>query len=114
MAKTKYKVRFRYVWTVYYDLSTNGSVEAENHKTKELAVESLRATLSQWVRTDGRLSNSERKEIRALLSQTTEQGVLDAVDAWNDIQNEGSNGTNADRLWLDRTRLVLSRKKVSS
>jgi len=40
--------------------------------------------------------------------------VLDAVDAWNDIQNEGSNGTNADRLWLDRTRLVLSRKKVAS
>lgn len=113
MATTRYKVRFRYVWTVYYDLSTNGSVESVNYNKKELGVKALRSSIAQWMRSDTMMSASDREEIQALLDLRTEQSAVDAAEMWNDIQNERSNGTNADRLWLERTRLVLSRKKVT-
>lgn len=113
MAKTKYKVRFRYVWTVYYDLSTNGNVVVTNYKTKALAVRAMRKTLNLWLKDPKGVSEERQETIRALLSLGTESGVTDAASEWADAQ-EASGVMNRDTIWLDRTRLVLSRKKVAS
>lgn len=112
MAKTKYKVRFRYVWTVYYDLSTNGSVVVTNYKTKALAVKAMRKTLNLWLKDPKGVSEDRQQTIRALLSLRTETGVTDAASEWADAQ-DASGVMNRDAMWLDMTRLVISRKKVA-
>lgn len=110
MAKARYKVRFRYVWTVYYDLSTNGSVVVTNYKTKSLAMRAMRQTLQEWIKTAEYQTDKVKGEIRLLLELGTDSGVLDAASAWSETQGWGSGG---DTLWCAETRLVLSRKRVT-
>lgn len=50
MPKHKVKIRFRHIWTVYYDRSDRGCVTSESFKTEELAWDEVARVLRSWLK----------------------------------------------------------------
>lgn len=106
MAKVKVKVRFRRIWTVYLDMKLRGNVVSESFTTEELAWKYVRVALRNWVQTDPSLDAELRKELLSLLAKDEVEATREARDVYADQLD----GIDANRIWIEETRLVSSRE----
>jgi len=104
--KRKVKVRFRRIWTVYYDLYDRGCVTSESFKTEALAWQDIARCLRSWLKSDVFADEAETvQKILALLAHNTNEAAEEARDLYVEMVE----GPKADRVWIECTRLVSSR-----
>ena len=103
MSKRKVIIRFRHIWTVHYELRSQNTITSESFKTEELAWLDLGRTLRQWMSTYPPTAMTD--EIVEWLGYKTIKAIKKARDLYEDYEQ----GPSADRIWVEETRLVLSR-----
>jgi len=101
--KRKVKVRFRRIWTVYYDRNDRGCVTSESFKTEQLAWNAIARVLRSWLKED--VYDNELESFAEVLRLLDAGNVEDARDLYAQLVE----GPAANRVWIEQTRLVTSR-----
>lgn len=107
MPKHKVKVRFRWIWTVYYDMKHRGNVTSASFKSETLALQSIARTLKSWLKTAPKYDDTAEttREILDLLTLGNDEAIEEARNLYAEMVE----APEADRVWMEKTRLVVAR-----
>lgn len=105
MPKHKVKVRFRTIWTVYYDMKHRGNVTSASFKSETLALQNIARVLKSWLKNATKYDAKVTREILDLLALGNDEAIEEARYLYARLLGDAE----ANRVWLEKTRLVVSR-----